>query len=736
MGVQKLCTAASAAVLAMCFASVSALAQDVPGSATESLGLDEIIVTASRTGSSRALDTPLALTALTNQQLEQRGIQDIRGLTDYTPGLQIADFAGYAQVFIRGIGSNDPFAGTDPSSTMHLDGVYLGRTLGYFSSFLDVERIEVLRGPQGMLYGRNSVGGTINVITRTPPEEMTAEMQASGGTHSTFGAQSYLGGDVGGGVRAGLALQYRRNGNYFENTSTGNDLGRERSFGVRGQVLIPLGLAEATFRADYAEQKGNLVGYSKLLEQTGHPGDDAVLGKARKVSLNRENHQDQSGGGISLELVAPLSNQITIKSLTSWRKLTGNLEYDSDASALDIGRTTVDLRQEQVSEDLSLTASFERLTVLAGLFYFHEKVREPLSFTLPDMGFTNFRLPEIKTRSLAAYAQAEYEITEPLSVVAGLRYTRERKRLGGRFLWTASGSLDFDTALAAPVVGTPLFYDPFAVDAAKTYDAWTPKFGINFRPNPDTLVYASATRGFKSGGYDMGATDPLTAETGFAPETLWSYEIGAKGSWLDRKLTLAVTGFRYDYKDLQVTLFVPPSYAVTQNAASARTYGVEIEAEAKVYEGLSLTGALSYLDATYRRYPGAYTAVFGAFDATGKRLNNAPEWSFMLGAQYSFEAAGGTAFLGADYKWQDRIYFSPANDGVNGVSGYLEQQGSYGLLNGRLGWTSSDGRYGVTLVGRNLLNQNYIVSTASYTAAISGRPGTPRTVELGLSMKW
>jgi len=720
----------------MCIVSAAACAQDAAGLGSQSPGIDEIIVTASRTGASRVQDTPLALTALTASQLEQRGIQDIRGLTDYTPSLQIADFAGYAQIFIRGVGSNDPFAGTDPSSTMHLDGVYLGRTLGYFSSFLDVERIEVLRGPQGTLYGRNSVGGTINVITRTPPEEPTAELEVSGGTRKTFGAQSYLGGSLGGGARAGLALQYRRHGNYFDNTSSGNDLGRERSFGVRGQVLVPLGRAEAILRADYAEQKGNLVGYSKLLAPTGHPGDDAVLDDPRTVSLNRENRQDQDGGGVALELRAPLGDEITLKSLTAWRKLVGDLEYDSDASALDIGRTTVDLRQEQVTQDLSLTAALDRLTVLAGLFYYHEKVREPLSFTLPEMGFTNFRLPTIKTRSLAAYAQAEYAITEPLSLVAGLRYTRERKRLSGRFFWTASGSLDFDTALAAPVIGAPFFYDPFSVDASKTYDAWTPKFGINFRPNPETLVYASATRGFKSGGYDMGSTDPVTAETGFAPETLWSYEIGAKGSWLDRRLSLAVAGFRYDYKDLQVTLFVPPSYAITQNAASARTYGVEIEAEARPYEGLSLTGTLAYLDATYRRYPGAYTAVFGPFDATGKRLNNAPEWAFTLGTQYSFEAAGGMAFLGADYKWQDRIYFSPANDGVGGTRGYLEQQGSYGLLNGRLGWTSSDDRWSVTLIGRNLLNEDYIVSTASYTAAISGRPGTPRTVELSLSMKW
>lgn len=202
-------------------------------------GLDEIVVTAGRLGETRLSDTPLAVTAIGSKQLVQRGIDNIRGLTDYTPGLQIADFGGYAQVFIRGVGSNDPFAGTDPSSTMHLDGVYLGRTLGYFSSFLDVERIEVLRGPQGTLYGRNSVGGTINVVTRRPSEEIAAETEISAGTYNTVGVQSYIGGDVGGGVLAGLALQYRRHGSYFDNVSTGNDLGKEKTFGIRGQVIVP-----------------------------------------------------------------------------------------------------------------------------------------------------------------------------------------------------------------------------------------------------------------------------------------------------------------------------------------------------------------------------------------------------------------------------------------------------------------------------------------------------------------
>lgn len=723
-------------------AGLSVFVSAIPGTAqaqeAANIPNDDVVVTASRTGASTVRETPIAITALTSEQLDQRGVNDIRGLADYAPGLQIADFSGYAQIFIRGIGSNDSFAGTDPSSTVHLDGVYLGRTLGYFSSFLDVDRVEVLRGPQGTLYGRNSVGGTINVITRTPTEQLSGEAQIGGGTFNAFNASGYVSGGLGGGIKASIAAQYRSHGNYFDNVSTGGGVGRERNVGVRGQIAIPLGeRGEAIIRADYTRQKGRLAGYSKLLGPTGVPTDDAILGDFHKVSLNRTNSEDQKAGGVAVELRYQLSDELTLKSLSSWRKLRGTLSYDPDGSSIDIGRTFVDLHQEQYSEDLSLTAKTGHLTLLAGLFYFQEQVREPLVFSLVAAGVSNFRLPTVKTRSYAAYTQGEFNLTDQLSIVAGLRYTTEKKTLAGDFLWTSSASLNLDQALAAPpLVGVPGFYDPFAADARNTYHAWTPKIGINFKPDSNTLLYASATRGFKSGGFDMGTTTRATADAGFGPEKLWSYEVGAKGSWSDRKLNLNLSAFRYDYTDLQVTLFVPPSYALTQNAASARTYGVELEGDLRPYPGLIINGSLAYLDARYRHYPAAYSAAFGSFDASGKRLNNAPEWAYTIGATYTFTAAGGESYLGTDYRWQDDIYFSAANDGVGGVTGYLEQQRAYGLLNARLGWNSSDGRYGVSVVGRNLLDKGYVVSTASYTLAVAGRPGTPRTVEATVSVKW
>lgn len=701
-------------------------------------GLEEVIVTATRTGESSLRDTPIAISALDAGTLNRRGVDDIRDLGAYVPGLQVADFTGYAQVFIRGIGSNDPFAGTDPSSTMHLDGVYLGRTPSYFANFLDVERVEVLRGPQGTLYGRNSVGGTINIISRSPSETPTAEVTGVVGNYDTYGASGMVSGPIGKSARGSLALQYKSRDDYLDNISTGGDLGAEEMFGLRGQLLIPMGeKITATLRADYAEQDNNLVAYAKLLGSTGLPSEDVILGDYEKVSLNLPNRQEIETSGVALELNYAPSERTQLKSLTSWRQLESTLDFDADASSLNIGRTYVALDQDQFSQDITFTATYDHLTWLAGAFFYQEDVDEPLLFTLREMGFSNFRIPTIETRSYAFYTQLEYSVSEAVSLVAGVRHTRERKEFTSDFLWTASASMDFDTALAAPAIGAPFFYDPFSVDAAATHEAWTPKFGINYRPSDNTLVYVSATRGFKSGGYDMGSTSQETAENGFSPEYLWAYELGVKGGWLDDRLSANIAAFYYDYEDLQVTLFQPPANAITQNAASAKSKGFEAEFQARPIEPLTLFGNIAYLDATYSDYPSAFSALLGPFDASDQRLNNAPEWAFTLGALYRVQlASSGELFIGADYHWQDEIYFSPINDGIGGVSGYLEQQEEYGLLNARIGWESEDGGYGVTLVGSNLLDEEYIVSSANYTAAIAGRPGLPRMLEARFSVKW
>lgn len=728
------------AVVASALLLSTSLATAVWAAETKSLQLEEIIVTATKTGETNLQSTPLAITAFSGAQLEDRGITGVRGLVEYTPGLQMADQSGYAQLYIRGIGSNNVFVGSDPSSTTHMDGVYLARPLSYFSDFLDVERVEVLRGPQGTLYGRNSVGGTINIISRKPSDTFTGEAQAFYGNYNAYGLKGYISGPIADtGMKFSLAANRLAHDAYYENVSTGNDLGNQNAFGVRGQLLVPLGeRGDFTLRADYAKSTDALGTYSKLLQPIGNPLDDAILTDYHKFAADQDNHTTLQNFGAAAEINYTISDNLSLKSLTAARSLKGSIITDADATSLNLFRTAISpIIQRQYSEELNLTGKFENLTFVTGAYYFQENVREPLSLSLPGFGVSHFQRPRLKAESYALYGQGEYWITPELSVVAGVRYTKETKDYFLRDFWTTSASFDIPTAEAAPTIGAPFFADPFIVNTSRGDHAWTPKFGLNYKPNDDMLLYASVTRGFKSGGYEYGATNAVDSARGYAPEYLWAYEVGVKSDWLDKRLRLNLAGFYYDYKDLQVTLFTPPANAITDNAASAKVKGVEVEIQARVLPGLDLSANLAYLDAYYSSYPGATVTAFGPFNASGKRLNSSPEFTMTLGGVYTHEIGeNGAVYVGVDYHWQSTIYFTPANGGVGGVTNYAERQKGYGLWNARVGWDSPEGQWGFAVIGRNLANKGYVTGTVNYTPNISGRVGAPRTVIGQLTFKY
>ncbi|MES2498636.1 MAG: TonB-dependent receptor [Pseudomonadota bacterium] len=729
-------------VLLLAAASLAAVATAGTGTAfaqTDSAdnpdGVPDIVVTATRMGETRLQSTPIAVTVLGGDQLDARGVRDVQDLKAYVPSLQVSDLSGYTQLFIRGIGSNIVFIGSDPSTTIHSDGIYLARPLSYLTDFLDVERVEVLRGPQGTLYGRNSVGGTINVVSRKPSDTLTAQAQVGYGTYDRYAAQGYLSGPIAGDVRASLAVDYSGHDAFRKNISTGNDAEDLKSRGVRGQVLVPIGAGgEWTIRADWSRQSGAMGAYPKLIRPTGNPADDAILGDPDKVSMNRDNHTVLKNYGASSDLLLPLSDAIKLRSLTGYRLFRGSIDADADASSIDILRNLIaPIRQNQFSQELTLLGDTGPLNWVVGAYYFDERNREPLTLTLFPFGASHIQRPLLKARSIAGFAQGEYKLSDQLSFVAGLRYTRERKSYAINDYFTASTDTDPGVAEQGFVLaGIPGLPDPFTVDARRHDDAFTPKFGINFQPSDEILVYASATRGFKSGGFDYGSNNAADASAGYGPEKLWSYELGLKSDWFDRRLRVNLTGFYYDYTDLQVQSYVQVGAsfgARTQNAATARVKGIEAEIVAKPVRAIELTANVAWLDAEYRRYPNAFVSSFGSFDASGKRLNNAPRWSATFGAAYVFDLAeSGRLSIGADAHVQSTIYFTAANDGVGAVTGYAEQQKGYGIVNARIGWTSPDDRWKAQLIATNLFDRNYIVGTANYTAAIAARQGRPREV--------
>lgn len=684
----------------------AALAQ----AAADNGGSGDIVVTATRAGATRLQDTPIAITAFDSRTLEVAGIDDIRDLATLTPNLLVTQNASFGQIYIRGVGSNNVFGGSDPSSTIHIDGVYLARPASTLANFLDVERIEVLRGPQGTLYGRNSVGGTINIISRKPGDTREAKAQLSYGNYNQLRGEAYVSGPiVADRVAASLSVIGSRRDGYLANVAPGvRDVDDERAAGTRAQVrFTPSPAIEIIARGDYFHSDDALAGSVKLLETTRDPLANSTLGDFRRVALNIRSGSRRRQHGLAADVVYGLGRAVQLKSLTGYRSSRLRQINDSDASALNIRRTDQFEDQHQLSQEFNVTGRADRLSYIAGLYYFDERIDVDSAVTT-FAGARSRLQPVIDTKVLAGFGHLTYALTGRLAVSAGIRYTHEEKSFAQLVTMTsvASGTL---------LRGFPLSYTTRRGD-----DDWTPKFGLDFRPSDDILLYAAATKGFKSGGFNFSS---LNAAQGFRPEELWSYEAGAKVDLFGRLLRVNAAVFHYDYDDLQIQSFLTPGVIDITNAADATVDGVELEAQLRPTAWLRLGGNLAYLDARYRSFTNAIRPGNIAFDATGNRLNLSPEFSYALLAHAEAPVGGGAMFARGEYSYRTRQFFTALNSG-------LEVQRGYGLINASIGYTAPGGRTQLILLARNLSDTEYVTSTAGFPTGTVGRVGEPRTYAL------
>jgi len=692
--------------------AAGALAAEAPGAGSD-VQIDEVIVTANKSGAASVQRTPIAVTALSADALGAAHVSDVRDLGQLVPNLSVSRFSTYAQIYIRGVGSNNSFNGSDPSVTVHADGVYLARPFAQFSNFLDVQRVEVLRGPQGLLYGRNSVGGTINIISRKPTDDFAARASALVGNYSLVDLGGFVSGPlIPERLEASLAASYVNHDPYRKNiVASGNDVDDEDSRAVRGQLRAQLSDAiEATTRADYARSEQRLAGFS-VLQAPFDAATNSILGNYHRVALNLPQTSNTRLWGISEDIEAKLSDSLTLKSLTAYRKSRAHSQQDGDATDQDLQQVRLGEDARQFSQEFNLIGRAEHLEYVVGLFYFDERTKTDSSITLPPQNARALFNPVTDTKAYAAYAQATYQLNDVLAIVAGGRYSHEKK--------------DFTQLIDRRVLSTNAQGPITAYQASRTFSSFTPKIGINWTPTSDILVYVSATRGFKSGGFNFNSAN---ATQGFDPETLWSYEAGVKSQFLDRRLQMNLTAFRYDYKNLQVNAFIRPGATDIVNAATARVNGAELEIVAKPVRGLDLTANFAVLDATYRRYPAAPIGGAATIDASGNRLNNAPKFTMNLAAQYTYPLAGGdSVYARGEYSRRSQSYFTVLNSPLIG-------QDAYDLVNASLGYTSKDGRWTAEVWGRNLGDEEYVVNVYTNGPVPSGIPGAPKTY--GVRLVW
>ncbi|MDF7777213.1 TonB-dependent receptor [Sphingomonas sp. AOB5] len=741
-------SAAAIAIAASIAIPGIAHAQDSAG-ATETedaSGISDIVVTASRTGETSAQSTPIAMSVFSADRLDGSLVMNVKDLVAVVPSLNVAQVTASAVIYMRGIGSSNVFGGSDPSVTTQLDGVYIARAFGQFQDFADVERLEVLRGPQGTLYGRNAIGGTINIISRKPSNEFTGKAQVTLGSYEAVTLQGFVAGpivrDV---VQVSLAASYVRRGDYFDNIATGQPGTQNANRGgVRGQVrIVPAPGVELITRADWSKGNERFDSYDHLLVQfrpggaNGAPLANSIVGDYHRVALNSPQFNRTEFWGISQEATFDLSDQVALKSLTAYRRSSYNLRVDSDGTeilAAEAGQAEI---SRQFSQEFNLTYNSDRLSGVIGLFYFHDKTSTNLyanNYASPVLPAANaFRInttPDSYTRSLAAFAQATFKITPELGLTAGIRYTHDRKRI----------EQNFQRISLATNLPTPGF--PFVHTLERDFDAFTPKFGFDWQVTPNVLVYGSVTRGFKSGGTSIFANNP--ADLSFAPEAIWSYEGGIKSDLLDRRLRINASVFRYDYTDLQVQSLVAPGVVAIRNAADARVTGAELEITAKPVEALTLTANYALLDAQYQSFPTSsvpnqlvpfltgdprFNAGTRTYNATGNRLNAAPEHQLSGSAQLNFDVLNGKAFLRGEYYYQSRVFYDPSNAAIFGQPGYS-------LINASIGWTSADKGWNIQLIGKNLTDEQYLITIAANGLVPAGLAGAPRTFALQVTKSW
>ncbi|MGI4876086.1 MAG: TonB-dependent receptor [Janthinobacterium lividum] len=700
--------------------ALPAMAQTAPPAQSEAPAdlLGDIVVTATKTGNTALQRTPIAISAFDGAELRRSKVDNVRDLLELTPDVSVPQNSVFAQIYIRGVGSNNVFNGSDPSSTVQVDGVYYSRPYSQFSDFLDVDRVEVLRGPQGTIYGRNSIAGTINVISRRPTDDFSLRGDLLYGNYNAVQARGAVsGGVIPGLVDASIAMTYSRHDPWRQNVvASGDDIQNQNEYSVRAQVLVTPGAGiEATTRGDFSRDTSIPMGYAKILK----PYDavtNSILGDYSKIALDQVVRGNVKGSGVSEDIMIPLGSGVQLKSITAYRWASVDTANDTDSTDKNINLTLTGETQHQFSQEINLSGKTGRFTYVAGLYYFDEHVAtDQIVYANVPKTYTGI-FPVGTTSSRAVFAQGSYNLTDRLSLTAGLRYTDEKKIFDGDV-----GTFSQSTGL--PTNPTTIY------QGVGKYHALTPKFGIQYQATDAILFYASATRGYKSGGFNT-TSRTAAAALGFKPETLWDYEAGMKSELLDRHLRLNLSVFHYDYQNLQVQAFISPGVTDISNAATAKIDGIEVETTILPVDHLRLQANFSYLNARYNKYPGASGPGGVVVDASGNELNAAPKYSGNAVAQYDFPfARGDNVSLRGEAFYQSRSFFIATNDPA-------QSQAPYALLNASLTYTTPKGDWDFGLYAKNLADRQYVTATATISPVVSGRPGDPRTFGLRASMRY
>lgn len=701
----------AAAVALAAGATAPAQAQDIV--------LEEIVVTALKRSQSLQ-DVPAAITAISGDLLDDLAVDDIQDIYVQTPGLAFSRAGGEGQIYIRGIGSSAFGVTNDPSAAINLDGVSLTLANMGLTQFLDVDRIEVLRGPQGVLYGRNSTAGAINIISRAPGEEVEGYAKASYGNFNRRQIEVAAGGPLADGIKARIAAKYLNDDGYTKDLEPGGseDIDDQKLAAVRGTFVFDLG-ETATLKVigDWSDFGSN--------NRTAKPLDDlsfaVLLNPAPQdgIDVTRNNLDtffDWKTGGVTADLQWDITDNVSLTSISAYRTYESDFFFNTDGTEVEVTRSTFQYETDQWSQELRLQSNgLEGWSWLLGGFYMDEDKSGALGLgraTHPTLNQVSFIIPNDDTaESVAVFGNVTFDVSDAVTLTAGARYSDEKKTD-----ITSVGAIFGDfRGLAA--VGNVVQFSARSDEAS--YDEFTPRFGFEFRPDDDNLFYATVSKGFKSGGWNA-----FDASPSFEPETLWSYEVGSKSSLSDGRVTLNTSAFYYDYKNLQVSAF-RNGLTVTTNAAEATVWGLEADMSAQVSDQFVINASAAYLDATYDEFISTFGNATGV-DLSGNRLNNAPKFSANLNGTYEVPLSSGARIdVFGQLSYQSRVFHTQNNEDLIG-------QGGFALVDARIAYIAADESWEVAVFGKNLLDEEYFQNTVRFTSLSQGNPADANNIGAAL----
>jgi iron complex outermembrane receptor protein len=748
-----------AALLAATAPFAALLAAPAQAQQTETVGLEEVLVTAQRI-EENLQTTPVAVTAITSEFLDRFDLRNVTSLQNAAPNLVFNPGTGgsssQVSAFIRGVGEFDFLLTTDPAVGLYVDGVYMARTFGANLELADVERVEVLRGPQGTLFGKNNIGGAINITTRKPTGSGESRAQMSFGNYSSIYLDGYTDQALSDTLSLGVSVLYRKGDGWQERP--GRDGGQENKVGARATLSWkPSDTFDSTVSVEgiTQDQTSNtnvmlvFTGgdfFSGLYNGFVNPGNPCCTTNSIFKSNTKSgllNHDDLYGAALTWTNTWQLSDAVQFKSITAQRNAHAHFGLDPDNTPDPYNGDVHNEHHTQISQEFQASGRVaDRLSWVAGVYYFRERTRDQtrlvtasglfdaLTALGPDhpsgLYFARYALDfnldfdnRQTTTDYAGYLNGKFDVTDKLTLEAGLRYTKEKKEFKQFAIRRESGGslflpVDPFTGIADETNVTPpssacsdIRDAGTKYDCEKTWNDVSPRLGVNYKFSDTMFGYASASRGFRSGGFD-GRPTTIEAINDFKPEHLKSYELGLKTLLADNRVRLNTAVFYNTYDDKQVLLTFGTT-VVTQNAAKAKIYGLETDLEAAVTSNFTLRGSLGYTHAKFDKWfdpsiPNPDSETGFGVDYSWRKLRNTPEWTANLGGVYDQPLADGAAirYIG-NVSFVDDMFLDSENSDVLHAD-------SRTLVDAGLFYVAPDDEWEIGVQVKNLTDEHELVS--------------------------